>query len=266
VEKISKKDLKTLADKWIVSELEEAVLKTTQLMKEKNISLAQDVLRKFTWDIFAAWYVEINKLEKKTKVLGYVFDSIFKMWHPFTPYVTEEIFSILNGGEKILMVSAWPKSEKRFISSDTKKNFTDLVDLITSIRNIRSIYRIDPTQPLEVYCDKKIEKEIVEKLARVQIEKSRKFDKKKMIKISTSKRSVYLDMAKTIDIKKELENVRKEISELENLIAKNEVMLKNKNFVAGAPKEIVEATKSRIGEYQGKLKTKKDLEKDLGKL
>ncbi|EKE11428.1 MAG: hypothetical protein ACD_15C00079G0003 [uncultured bacterium] len=266
VEKISKKDLKTLADKWIVSELEETALKTTQLMKEKNISLAQDVLRKFTWDSFAAWYVEINKLEKNTKVLGYVLDRILKMWHPFTPYVTEEIFSILNSGEKILMVSVWPKSEKRFISSDTKKNFADLVDLITSIRNIRSIYRIDPAQPLEVYCDKKIEKEIVEKLARVQIEKSRKFEKKKMIKISTSKRSVYLDIAKSIDIEKELENARKEIGELETLIAKNEGMLKNKNFVAGAPKEIVEATKSRIGEYQSKLKAKRDLEKDLEKL
>jgi valyl-tRNA synthetase len=266
VEKIGKKDLKTLADRWIVSELEEVTAKVGQFMKDKNISLAQDALKKFTWDSFAAWYVEINKIEKNTQVLGYVLDKILKMWHPFTPFVTEEIFSILNGGEKNLMVSAWPKSEKKFINIEAEKDFSDLVELITLIRNIRSTYHIDPAQPLDVCCEGKIEKEIVEKLARVKVGKSQDFDRKKMLKVSTPKRAVYLDIAKSVDIKKELESAKKEIGELEGLIKKNEGMLKNKNFVAGAPKEIVEATKSRIREYKNKLKVKKELVSDLGKL
>jgi valyl-tRNA synthetase len=266
VEKISKKDLKTLSDRWIVSELEETIGKVTQFMKDKNISLAQDTLRKFTWDSFASWYLEIHKIEKNTKVLGYVLDRILKMWHPFTPFVTEEIFSLLKENKEVLMVAAWPKSEKKFIASDIKKDFQDLVSLITMIRNLKSSYRIDPVQILEVYCEGQIEKDIIEKLARVSIAQGATFNKRKMIKLATSKRVLYLDIAKSIDITKELESARKEIGELENLIGKNEGMLKNKNFVAGAPAAVIEATKTRIVEYKSRLKVKKELVKDLGKL
>ncbi len=275
VEKISKKDLKTLSDRWIVCELEETVGKVTQFMKDKNISLAQDTLRKFTWDSFAAWYVEIHKIEKNTKVLGYVLDRILKMWHPFTPFVTEEIYQIMNKGtlgvlghpvSKVLMVAAWPKSEKKFVDREFKKDFRDLVNLITMIRNLKSSYRIDPAQILEVYCEGKIEKDIIEKLARVSITQGVAFNKRKMIKLSTPRRALFLDIAKSVDIAKELENAQKEIAELEGLVGKNEGMLKNKNFVAGAPATVIEATKTRIVEYKNRLKVKKELVKDLGRL
>ena len=264
VEKISKRDLKTLADKWIVSQLEDVVKRVGDLMKDKNISLAQDTLRKFTWDSFADWYLEINKLEKNTKVLGYVLDRLLKMWHPFTPFVTEEIYNILNNGEKILMVAAWPKSEKKFIDANVMVDFADLQELIAKIRNIRASYHIDPIEFMEAYGEKKIEKEIVEKLARVKIEIKK--TKEEMIQVSTRKRTLRLNIAKSIDVAKEIISIGKEIANLNGLIAKNEGMLKNKKFVAGAPVEIIVATEFRLGEYREKLAVQKELEKNLNRL
>ena len=262
VEKISKKDLKTLSDKWIVCELEETTKQVTELMKDKNISLAQDTLRKFTWDNFADWYVEIHKLEKNTKVLGYVLDKILKLWHPFTPFVTEEIYQQMFDGHKMLMMAQWPKNPKKCVDTKIQVDFADLQELIAKIRNIRSSYHIDPVNLIEGYGKKKIEKEIIERLARVKIETS-KGVKTKMIQVATRKRALQLNIAKSIDVEKELISIDKEIANLENLVAKNEGMLKNKNFVAGAPKEILEATKSRIGEYADKLQIQKELKKNL---
>jgi len=261
VEKISKKDLKTMSDKWIVSQLEETTKKVTELMKDKNISLAQDTLRKFTWDSFADWYLEINKIEKNTKVLGYVLDKILKLWHPFTPFVTEEIYGILNNNKSLLMMAKWPKSEKKFIDKNTENDFSDLQEMIAKIRNIRSSYHIDPAELMEAYGDKKIEKEIIEKLARVKITIGT--TKEKMIHVSTRRRTLQLNIAKVIDVAKEIAFMDKEINILEGLIKKNEEMLKNKKFVAGAPKEIIEATKNRLKEYKEKLKVQKELEKTL---
>ena len=269
VEKLSKKDLKTLSDKWIVSQLEDTIKKVTELIKDKNISLAQDTLRKFTWDSFADWYLEINKLEKNTKVLGYVLDKILKLWHPFTPFVTEEIYQIMNSDSlghqmsksKMLMMAQWPKSEKKFIDAKAQADFADLQELIAKIRNMRASYHIDPVELMEAYGDKKIEKEILEKLARVKIEIGT--TKEKMIHVSTRLRTLQLNIAKLIDVAKEIESLDKEAKNLENLIAKNEGMLKNKKFVDGAPKEIIIATKERLNEYKEKLKVQKSLEKTL---
>jgi len=271
VEKISKKDLKTLSDNWIVCELEETTRKVTEFMKDKNISLAQDTLRKFTWDSFADWYVEIHKLEKNTKVLGYVLDKILKLWHPFTPFVTEEIYQVMNERtpsalghpvSKLLMMSQWPKNPKKCIDTKVQIDFADLQELIAKIRNIRASYHIDPVNLIEGFGKKKIEKEIIERLARVKIEIG-KGVKTKMVQVATRKRALQLNIAKSIDVEKELISIDKEIANLENLRSKNEGMLRNKNFVAGAPKEILEATKSRIGEYMDKLQIQKELKKSL---
>jgi valyl-tRNA synthetase len=262
VEKISKNDLKTLSDKWIVSELENVNKKVTDLLKDKNISLAQDALRKFTWDSFADWYLEINKIEKNTKVLGYVLDKILKLWHPFTPFVTEEIYQQLSDGKKILMMAQWPKSEKKFIDAKVQDSFVDLQEIIAKIRNIRASYHIDPVDLIETYGKRKIEKEIIEKLARVNIKNSKGI-KEKMIQVATRRRVLQLNISKSIDVEKEIIAINKEVKNLENLIVKNESMLKNKNFVAGAPAEIIEATKNRIKEYKDKIKIQKELRKSI---
>jgi len=264
VEKISKRDLKTLADKWIVSQLEGVVKKVGEHMKDKNISLAQDALRKFTWDSFADWYLEINKLEKNTKVLGYVLDRLLKMWHPFTPFVTEEIYGILDKGGKILMMAEWPKSEKKFIDAKAQADFSDLQDLVAKIRNMRANYHIDPAELLDGYAKADIGKEIVGRLARVKIGSGE--GKKNMIQVSTRLRTLRLDIAKSIDVEKELASIRKEIGNLEGLVTKNEGMLKNKKFIAGAPAEIIQSVKNKLEEYKEKARIQKELEKNLSRL
>lgn len=264
IEGISAEDLKTNADKWIVSELQKTIQETTKFMEVKNISLAQEKIRIFTWDIFADWYVEIHKIEKNTKVLGYVFDKILKLWHPFIPFVTERIFQDFHAGEKLLMVSSWPKADQNLIDETAMSEFENLKKIITRIRNIRASYRIDASLMIEAYGAQVFGKEIIEKLARIKIADSLS-ETESLMRVSEGNVILDLDIAKLIDVEKEKARLLGEIKILENSISRIEGTLGNEKFLAGAPKEIVEESKARMEEYRAKLETQKELLGNLEK-
>ncbi|HRY82085.1 MAG TPA: valine--tRNA ligase [Candidatus Moranbacteria bacterium] len=252
---VRKEDLKSLSDKWIVSRVNEVIFEVEKNISEYKFSLAGEKLQKFTWDELADWYLEIHKLEKNDKVLGYILDKILKLWHPFMPFVTEKIYS--DAKHKMLMVEKWPESDKKLIDKKAEKEFQELQEIIGKIRNIRSSYHIDLGKIISATANKISNKEIIEKLARVKIfsEKSTK----KLIKVS----SLGLDVAELIDTEKEKKSLEKEIENLENLISKNSALLANKNFLKSAPKEIVDNNKNKMLEYKTKLKTNKELFNNL---
>ena len=162
----------------------------------------------------------------------------------------------------MLMVEKWPASDKKLIDKKAEKEFRDLQEMIVKIRNIRSSYRIAPSEIIEAYAKKLKNQEIIEKLGRV------KFGEKIKQGIDVSEKNIriILDIAELIDVEKEKKNFAKEIANLENLIVKNSALLVNKNFLASAPKEIVENNKTKLAEYKEKLKSQKDLLDNLKKL
>ncbi|HEX7586657.1 MAG TPA: valine--tRNA ligase, partial [Patescibacteria group bacterium] len=286
VEKISRRDPKTLAEKWIISELEETANAVTDLIKKKNISLAQERLRRFTWDDFADWYIEINKLENNPKVLGYIVDKILKLWHPFTPFVTEKIYSLAKnpprlarldsarlaethrrkaGNDELLMVKKWPKSEKKFINQKAREDFEDLKELIIKIRNTRVNYHINHSEIILAFSESAGGSELTEHLAKIKFSAQTDIVGK-LIYIKTRKRSVGLDISHLIDIKKEITAIEAEIINLENLVGKTEAMLNNQKFISGAGKEVVDSYRVKLGEYREKIFVQQGLLKNLKRL
>ncbi|MFA6973228.1 MAG: valine--tRNA ligase [Parcubacteria group bacterium] len=261
VEKLEKDDLKTLADRWIVTELEEAKQTINSLLENKEISLAQARLRRFTWDQFADWYVEINKLEKNSKVLGYVLNNIIKLWHPFTPFVTEKMWQILQGSDKLLMMEKWPQADGELIDKKSQEEFANLMELIGKLRNTRANYHISPAEIMEASGQKFTGLEIVERLGRVKI--SEVTGEEKTLSVSSRKIKLELAIGKLIDVKKELQAIEKEIKNLENLVAKTEALVSNKNFLQSAQADIINATNARLEEYRDKAKAQAELRESI---
>lgn len=264
-QKISVSNLKSLSDKWIVSRLEKLIKETTSDLEKFNFSLAQEKLRTFTWNELADWYIEINKAEKNTKVLGYVLDKIIRLWHPFMPFLTEKIWQNLNKGKDLLMIQKWPENDRKLLDKKSEKEFNNLANIISKIRNVRSSYHIEPAKIITVYAKNIKEKGIIERLSRIKIGNEKNKDKR-LLEISTPGFSLKIDIAEFIDISKELALIKKEIVNFENLIKKNESLLKNKNFAKGAPKEVVENNRQKLEEYKEKLKIQKELEANLQKI
>jgi valyl-tRNA synthetase len=261
VEKIGKKDLKSLSDRWIISQLNKTVEDVTKNLNEYKFSLAGEALEKFIWNDFADWYLEINKIEKNSKVLGYVLDKILKLSHPFAPFVTEKIWQDMYKGKSILMVEKWPVADNKFLDKNAKIEFVSLQQVVTKIRNIRTSYHIDPGKTIQVFAKKIENKEVLEKLARVKIDIVSKLDAKGIV-VALKNIKLTLVITDLIDVEKEQARLKKEIANLEGLIVKTEALLGNKNFVKSAPKEIILANKAKLKEYGEKLKIQRELLKN----
>ncbi|MFH1226018.1 MAG: valine--tRNA ligase [bacterium] len=152
-------EAKTLADQWILSELDKIIDFTTKNIDNYKLAIVGEKLYEFTWTKLADYYLEIAKVEKdKDEILLYLLTQLLKLWHPFAPFITEHIWSDLLGNKKMLMISQWPKSEK---SKPIK--FELIEGIMATIRNRRIHGKIKSVKKPDAGQDKKkLEKEIKE--------------------------------------------------------------------------------------------------------
>lgn len=266
IENIEEENIKTPADQWIVAKLTEAISQTTRLMDGKQISVAADVLKTFTWNDFADWYVEINKIEKNQQVLGYVLDKLLRLWHPFMPFITEHIWELAEQ-EKMLMISAWPKEKFDSKLSTSAKTFEIMQDIISTVRNLRTENKIELGKKITLT----INSQDKETLSTLQSEFQEDILKRLKTGIETitynqpenslqdaTKRTLgeinlYVHLAEAVDTEKEVARIEKEIANLETFIEGLSARLENKDFVSKAPEQVIAQQKETLAKKQAEL-------------
>src|SRR5690606_29231347 len=139
---------KTVADKWILTRLNETIQTVTGLAERYEFGEVGRALYNFIWDDFCDWYIEMAKLTlygedeaaKKTtrSVLAYVLDQTLRLLHPFMPFITEEIWQNLPHEGESITVASWPKVREELSDEVAAKEMKLLVDMIRSVRNIRA--------------------------------------------------------------------------------------------------------------------------------
>jgi len=258
----------TLADKWILEKMNSLVIEVTDDLENYRFSQAGEKLREFSWNDLADWYIEASKFEKsseKEKILLFILPNLLKLWHPFMPFMTEYIWSLLNE-KKLLMVASWPDKSNLATLKGAKLlsgDFELIKEIIIVIRNARSIYKIPPSQKTRaiIYADNKIkiieqQAELIKKL-RTGINELEIREKGKKIKntiyLTVSGVEIYL-VVPDFDFVKERERLNKEIKTQQERIENLERKLANKEFTAKAPIEIVEKEKEKLKLWQEELK------------
>jgi valyl-tRNA synthetase len=260
----------TLAERWILSRLNSVIEEITGHLDNFELSQAGEKLRAFTWDEFADWYIEINKIQPNPALLITLYSSLLKLWHPFMPYVTEELWP--NFGDNLLMIADWPKAEKKLSNKKAEKDFEIIKNVITAIRGMRADYKIEPAKrvSLEIYGGTKtkiLEEQagIVRHLARVEDLVIKKSGTKPAWSAGAVVEGVeiYLPLAGLIDVAKEKTRLEKDLGEAEKYLAILKNKLDNKSFVANAPKELVAAEKEKARSQEEKVKKIKEQVKSL---
>ena len=250
---------KTLADEWILQSLNETIKLTTKHLEELNFSLAADTLNDFTWNDLADWYLEVAKIEKdKDELLLYILRNLLILWHPFVPFVTEEIWSSFN--DDLLMIKKWPEAQLAS-KSDSVKNFELIKELIIAIRNARSENKIEPAQKLQAIIQAgKQEKLIMEnsqliKGLRTNLETIEINNSGKKIENAINVIFKGMEICLVGEINKDKEKARllKEKENLEKLIIGQKNKLANQDFVKLAPEKIVNAEKTKLTNYEEAL-------------
>lgn len=253
--------VKTDADHWIMSKLDQTHAAVEKNLESYQFSLAGETLRDFTWNTFADWYVEIHKIEKNDTVLRHVFSRLLMLWHPFMPFVTEVIWHIL-GNKTLLMVSSWPSSAKT--PPEKTEQFDQVINLIQDIRAIRASYRINPTHVLEIFMRREdigeLYGETFRQLARVSnIHSLEEPTQPKRCATCPGATKAYVDLGSGVDIGKERDRLTKEIDELKRHIISTEHRLKSADYITKAPKHIVEQSQEQLKTLQLKLERAREM-------
>jgi valyl-tRNA synthetase len=269
-EKLDDKNL-TLADKWILGKMKNLIEDIDKDIEEYKFSQAGEKLREFTWNDFADWYLETSKFEEnkqeKDIILVMILKDLLKLWHPFIPFVTEEIWGQMNNGD-LLMIEKWPdNSFYKDIEGSSDNEFEKVIDIISAIRNARAENKIEPAKKVEaiIYAGKNLDliksqkiliKSLKTGIENLEIKKSGKIPEQ-AIKIVENGAEIYLIGA--IDKEKEKKRTMKEIENLEKYIKGIENKLKNKVFAERAPKAVVKTEKDNLKNSEEKLKELKNI-------
>ncbi len=257
-------ELETLADKWILNRLLNVTKQVTDNIEKFNFSQAGEALRDFTWSDLADWYLEVAKIEGgKSEILNYILNALLKLWHPFMPFVTEQIWSEIYGNERMLMVEKWPMIEiKTKIEIKINEEFELIKNIITGLRSLRAENKIEPVKKLNatISAGENVELlkdnvEIIKGLARLEkIEIKTKIKKPETsVGFVVSGVEVFVDLAGAVDAEAEKVRLQKEITSVEPYAIGLEKKLSNKEFVNNAPVQVVEAEKKKLVEAKEKL-------------
>ncbi len=272
----------SLPEKWILSRFYTTLSYVTGCLDEYKFNEAANAIYEFLWHEFCDWYIEIAKADigsKQSQVILYkILEKSLRMLHPFMPFITEEIWQKLprdkdSRGDSI-MIQAWPHLQKQMISEDAEEKMSDIIEIITAIRNIRSVWNIEPQRAIKASInihgadEEKFLSEnstIIKRLARLETLEIGKIKKPKNAALSVvGKLEVYVPLEGLIDLEKEKARIMKEASRIEAEISSIVKRLKNDSFVSKAPKEVVEKQASYKAELEIQIKKIKQNLKDLG--
>lgn len=259
--KVESPEPKTLADRWILGRFSEVVEKVTKLHESYDLSLAGEILRDFTWSEFADWYLEIAKIEgEKDEILVYILERLLILWHPFMPFVTEEIYKNFNKG--LIMVAPWPTDVKFTLAPEDKKAIAELQEIVGAIRNIRAQYKIDPKQAVTISLSgSSLEgKEIIEKLARATVTEEIRENAAKAVVGGVT---IAVSLEGLVDAAKERTRLEKELETTEKYVRSVESKLGNQDFIGRAPEAVVASEKMKLEEAKKKLEALKEQMKAL---
>ena len=242
-------------DKWILTKFEKMLHNTKKFMDKYQFNNASSVIYDFVWTSFCDSYIEMAKYslsDDATKsTLCYILTNILKLLHPFMPYVTEEIYQMLPiKEEESIMISNYPKYSKKYIFELEEEVVDDEIEFIRSFRNVKAENNI--TKDMKVMFDTTDDNDLIVKMLKLDenLVKEPLGIKSYNVFSKRVKATIFFEKMET-----EADKVLKEtqIAALKASIARREKLLANENYVAKAPKNIVDMDREKLKEEKEKL-------------
>jgi valyl-tRNA synthetase len=261
----------TLADRWIISQLQRTEAEVTRQLDQFRFDLAAQVLYEFIWNQYCDWYLELSKpvlwdenapVERQRgtrRTLVRVLEVALRLAHPFMPFITEEIWqrlAPLAGIQgKTIMLQPWPVAE-----SDIEW----LKTLMLGTRNIRAEMNIGPGKPLAVFVKNASAEDqrrlsendaLLKKLAKLESITVLADDAEAPLSATAlvGDMEVLVPMAGLIDKGAELARLDKEIARLQGEVQRVGGKLSNAAFVDKAPAEVIDKERAKLAEAEQAL-------------
>ncbi|MBN2499714.1 MAG: valine--tRNA ligase, partial [Anaerolineales bacterium] len=279
----------TLADLWIHARLRIVVRDVERLFQNYQYGEAGRQIYEFFWSEFADWYLEIAKLQLDeggdrafytAQTMVETLDTCLRMLHPFTPFVTEELWGYLKqaaqahspdlapkaGWEDALIVAKWPQpKEERVWEADAITGFTLVMDIIRAIRNLRSEKNVKPGLRIPAILVGEVTTCVLEEQAaaiaalsylnedELQIVETLAEKPEGHVALVVGPVEIFLPLAEMVDPAEERARLEKSLAEAESQVARLEKLLASP-FAEKAPAAVVDKEREKLFDFQESAK------------
>ena len=261
------------ADKWILSRVNRLAKDVTENMDKFELGIAVQKVYDFIWDEFCDWYVETakyriyHKEEEKAAadcvlwVLKTVLKQALKLLHPFMPFITEEIYSVLVPEEESLMTSEWPQFHAEWDFPAEENVMEHVKEITRGIRNMRAEMNVPNNRKTKVYvvcedteiCDgiSTLENSIKPLMMaeKILVQQTKENIADNAVSVVVPDAVVYLPLEDLVDFEQEMERLQKEEEKLKKEIKRAEGMLSNERFISKAPEAKVQEEREKLEKY-----------------
>ena len=260
---------KSVADRWILTRLNETIEKVTHLFDRFEFGEAGRNLYNFIWDDFCDWYIEMSKetlygdnpeaKRMNQAVLVYVLDNIVRLLHPIMPFVTEEIFSKLPTTTGSIVVASYPEVNE-FSDESAAEGMEILKEVIRAVRNIRAEVNTPLSKAVTLLIQANDAK--VQDFLTANQNYIMRFCNPDELVIATelavpdmamsqviTGATIYLPLANLINLTEEIARLEKELAKLDGEVKRVQGKLANERFVSKAPQAVVDQERAKEADY-----------------
>ena len=259
-----------LEDKWILSLFNKLTKEVTDNLDKFELGIAVQKLYDFIWDVFCDWYIEISKIrlnsgdEKAAQtardMLVYIMSNTLKLLHPFMPFITEEIWQTLPHDGESIMISEWPVYKDEHNFSVEEQEMDRIMEAVRAIRNRRAEMNVPPSKKAKYYIatahKDTFEKAgiFMQRLASCsEAEIGDSFEIDDTVCIVTTDAKIYIPLGELVDFEKEIARLNKEKEKVLKDLEFIDKKLNNENFVAKAPKTVVDGQREAAQKLRDKI-------------
>lgn len=270
----------TVADRWIISRLDDVTASSTRLIEGFLFGEAGRQINDFIWSELCDWYIEAAKVDLKREgnqvpqVLAYTIERSLRLLHPYMPFITEALWQKVPHVGESIMIAAWPEAGQR--DEEAEAAFDALIELVRGIRNARAEAGVEPGQWIEAVIYPGRFKGAFDGLrgqlgflARIaddqlQIEAGEPRPMSQAMTVMAGDVVAMLPLAGLVDLDAERARLTKELEEAEAEKARAEKQLANESFTSRAPEYVVQVQRDRLARATEQIAVLKARLADLG--
>ena len=262
---------RTFPDRWILSRLHHTIAAVTSELESYRFDRAANALYHFIWHEYCDWYLELIKpvLQDSTHsdcastrhTLVDTLETVMRLLHPFMPFITEEIWQQLPHQGESIVVQSYPTADATCIDPDTEQRFTLLEQTVGLVRTARVLLNYPQGQQIQFF----VTHDDVQPMVRLtnlrsylvhlgrgtaDLDPTTRWPTTHMLRLVTEGLSVGIVVAGDVDVKKALDRIVKQKSEQTKEMERLDGKLRNSDFVAKAPPEVIADHQARVRSLQ----------------
>jgi valyl-tRNA synthetase len=253
---------------WFNHKLNSEIENINDLYEKFRLSEALMAVYKLFWDEFSSWYLEFIKpayqqpIDKKTydQTIQY-FDSLLKLLHPFMPFITEEIWQLIEERKpgQSIMIEKMPEAES--YNEVLIEDFETVKEIISAIRNVRNANAIAQKEVLKLDAKGDYGKEFdscILKMANLSEIKPTTVKIDGAVSFMVNSAEFYIELGGFIDVEEELIKLHEELNYYKGFLDSVMKKLGNDRFVNSAPESVVAVEKQKKADAETKIQMLQD--------